>query len=81
MNIDQLRKLEESLWLEETRVDKSDMNSILADDFFEYGPSGKIYSRQGIVSQPYQKISAILPLNNFQIRKLANDVYQVTYVS
>lgn len=81
MDINQLKILEESLWIEETRFDKSYMNNILAADFFEYGRSGKVYTREEVLSSLFQRIDAIIPLENFQIHKIDENVYQVTYIS
>jgi hypothetical protein len=81
MGVNQLKTLEESLWIEETRFDKSYMNNIIVADFFEYGRSGKVYTREEILSHPYQKIRATIPLKNFQIHKITKNVYQVTYIS
>src|SRR5687768_10206192 len=41
-----LRKLEEELWREETRFDLRRMREIIAEDFFEFGMSGRFYRRE-----------------------------------
>ena len=38
-----LQCLEEELWREETRFDVSRMEEVIAEDFFEFGRSGRIY--------------------------------------
>lgn len=38
-----LRRLEEELWLAETRFDQEYKEKVLAADFFEFGRSGQIY--------------------------------------
>ncbi|MFK7838464.1 MAG: DUF4440 domain-containing protein [Sulfitobacter sp.] len=78
-----LRVLEESLWRPETRFDDKRMESVFADDFFEFGRSGRVYSRSEMMlgSQDYDQIDAVLPLPGFEARYLAEDLAQVTYVS
>jgi hypothetical protein len=77
-----LRHLEEELWIAETRYDAVYMNEIFAPDFFEFGRSGRVWSHAemlGFRSGP--AIDAVLPLPNFAVRELADDVVQVTYNS
>lgn len=76
-----LRQLEEDLWIEETRFDVSYMNQLLAEDFMEYGRSGRVYLREDTLAVPRQQIEVTLPLPDLQIRLLAPDVAQVTYNS
>lgn len=77
-----LRRLEESLWIAETRYDGDYMNVIFAPDFFEFGRSGRVWSNAemlGFRSGP--KIDAVLPLPDFAARALSDDIAQVTYNS
>jgi len=76
-----LKKLEESLWLEDTRFDNDYMNSVLDDTFFEYGRSGKTYSRTECMSHPYQPIGAKIPLEKFEVHHVSDTVKLVTYIS
>lgn len=76
-----LRRLEEELWREETRFDITYMKEILAEDFIEYGRSGRVYSREDTLAVARQPIHAVLPLPDLAIRLLAGDVAQVTYNS
>lgn len=78
---EELRRLEESLWREETRFDRDYMERVLAEDFFEFGRSGRTYQRSEILSLPVQPIQAIIPLPDFDVRLLTEDVAQVTYNS
>lgn len=76
--------LEESLWVAETRYDRAYMESILAADFYEFGRSGRIYTREDMLSFPEkkkQKINARLPLRDFKISAIQEGVTLVTYVS
>ena len=76
-----LQKLEEELWVGETRFDSHYMKEIMAPDFFEFGRSGRVYSRESCLSQERVPIYATIPLQNLQIRLLTHDVAQVTYNS
>jgi hypothetical protein len=38
-----LERQEEELWCEETRFDTQRMNELIANDFFEFGRSGRVY--------------------------------------
>jgi hypothetical protein len=76
-----LRHLEESLWWPETRFDRDHMERVLADDFVEFGRSGRRYTRAECLAIERQPISARLPLTAFDVRELAADAVLVTYVS
>lgn len=76
-----LQRLEEDLWREETRFDRSYMEKLLAEDFFEIGRSGRIYRRQDTLSIAREPIDAVLPLPDFDARLLTEDIAQVTYNS
>ena len=76
-----LQKLEEELWVAETRFDRPYMEKIMASDFFEFGRSGRVHSRESCLSHEPVPIDAIIPLQNLQIRRLTQDVAQVTYDS
>lgn len=80
-DISELRDLEESLWREETRFDMHRMREIIAEDFFEFGRSGHCYSLEDTLAIAPQKIHAKIPLPDFNVRQLAEDVVQVTYSS
>ena len=76
-----LQRLEEDLWREETRFDSPYMEQLLAEDFFEFGRSGRVYRREDTLSVPRQPIEAVLPLPDFDARLLTEDISQVTYNS
>ncbi|CZG39411.1 Uncharacterized protein conserved in bacteria [Legionella pneumophila] len=77
----ELKELEESLWLEETRFDNKYMDDVLDASFFEYGRSGKTYTRAEAMSHPYQTIGAKIPLDNFKVHDVSDKVKLVTYIS
>jgi hypothetical protein len=76
-----LEQLETQLWQAETRFDMNFMKQVLAEDFFEFGMSGRIYRRHEILEIPYQPIEAVMPLPGFRVCMLSNDTAHVTYRS
>jgi hypothetical protein len=76
-----LRDLEESLWRDETRFDRNHMERILALEFFEFGCSGRAYTRDEVISVQRHAISAKLPLDDFRVHPVTDRVVQVTYTS
>jgi len=76
-----LQELEESLWKRETRFDDTYMRSILANDFFEFGRSGKVYSLDVSLSAPDQEINTKFPLKDFVIHEIDERVVLITYIS
>jgi hypothetical protein len=79
--VEHLRELEEELWREETRFSPQRMDEVIAEDFFEFGRSGRVYRREDTLAIPRQPIDAVLPLPDFKARLLGRDVAQVTYNS
>ncbi len=76
-----LRLLEESLWKSETRFNVRYLETILSNDFFEFGRSGKVYTRDETIAAPKQEIGAALPLREFKCHYVSEDVALVTYVT
>ncbi len=76
-----LERLETALWVPESRFDPAFMAQVLTADFFEFGRSGRAYTRQMTLDAPQGPIEIHLPLINFQARLLSEDVAQVTYIS
>jgi hypothetical protein len=77
----ELKKLEQGLWTAEFRFDRAWMEAVLAEDFIEFGRSGRIYSRQQCLDVPEDAIDIVMPLPNFEIRPLGADIVQITYTS
>lgn len=80
-DMEELRALEESLWQAETRFDRAYMEKVLAPDFFEFGRSGRSYSREETLSAAGHEINARLPLRDFRVTAVREGVALVTYVS
>ena len=74
-----LASLEEGLWHAETRFDRAWMEGILAPGFFEFGRSGRVYSREDTLGMAARPIDA--RLEDVSVRSLSADIAQVTYTS
>lgn len=77
----ELTRLEEAMWREETRFDRTFQDRHFALDFFEVGRSGRVYSRTDAIREKSEPIRARLPLDNLRIRALDLNTAQVTYDS
>jgi hypothetical protein len=75
----ELKELEESLWITATRRDVDYMERTLSPDFFEFGCSGRIYKREDTLAVKVQEIRA--RLKNLMVLPIAENVVQVTYLS
>jgi hypothetical protein len=76
-----LTRLEESMWSEATRFSESFMQAALASDFFEFGRSGIMHTREAVLSAAHQVIGIVLPLRDLVIRLIDDNTAQVTYIS
>jgi hypothetical protein len=74
-----LAALEESLWRTETRGDRGHMERTLAPDFFEFGRSGRTYTRAQALDAIVEPFEA--RLKNIVMRLVAPNVVLVTYMS
>jgi hypothetical protein len=79
--IENFRKLEESLWQSATRFDLHYQEKIFAKDFFEFGRSGRTYTRQQMIRSTHEPIHAKLPLQNFNVQKVDTNTVLITYIS
>ena len=77
----ELTRREENMWRGETRFDMAFMEEHLAADFFEFGRSGRTYTRAQSLAVPRQPTNAELPLPNLSFRMLDQDTVQLMYFS
>ncbi|HMH14589.1 MAG TPA: nuclear transport factor 2 family protein [Edaphobacter sp.] len=77
---DNLKSLEESLLDPTNRRNPEQVSTLLADDFLEFGSSGRTFDKDAILeelrNEPPRPASL---LSDFAIRPLAPDVMLVTY--
>ncbi len=76
-----LVELEEGLWRAETRQSPDWMDRVLAEDFIEFGASGRRYERAEILQPASGSLDVVLPLPEYAVRFLGDDVALATYVS
>jgi hypothetical protein len=57
------------------------MERVFADDFVEFGRSGRVYDRAEILAHSRTPIDAVLPLPDYRVRPLSEDIVQITYNS
>lgn len=77
----EIERLEEAMWQQTTRYDPDFQESRFSQDFFEFGRSGRVYSRHQIIVKQGHPIHAKLPLPELQMRLLDTNTVQVTYNS
>ena len=80
-DLEALYALEVSLWRSESRYDLAHQEKIFAPNCFEFGRSGKRYTREDLIAADGPPLQAKLPLAFFHVRMLSADVALVTYVS
>jgi hypothetical protein len=80
--VDILRGLEEALLKPEVRRSADQVGRLLADDFIEFGSSGRVFDKAQIIEalQGEESDPAIrIELTDFSVRQLAPAVMLVTY--
>jgi hypothetical protein len=75
---DHIRQLEESLLNPEVRSSRAQLKKILADDFFEFGSSGKVLYKEEDISDNGIGIVK-MKLSDFEIHPLSDDIVLATY--
>lgn len=76
-----LKHLEEDMWRPDTRFDRVWMDRVLHPDFEELGASGRRHSRMDTIEVSPTPFRASLPLLQYRLDLLADDVALVRYVS
>jgi len=84
LDIEELFELETSLHKKEIRNSPAAVAALLADDFTEFGSSGRVYDKPAIIEllrheavAPDQKVT----VENFAVRELSPTIALVTYLS
>lgn len=82
IGVEELFNLEKQLHTFEVRSNKDRISKLLTDDFFEFGSSGKIWSRHDILSRlPNEDDRVRIDSYNFQASQLTDTLVLVTYIS
>jgi hypothetical protein len=74
-----LRSLEERLTNPEIRKSPAELAKLLADDFREFGGSGRIFDKRQIIDALKTQAPVQLWLDEFQTMPLAPEIVLVTY--
>ena len=75
---DHLRQLEESLLMPEVRSSKAELKKLLADDFFEFGSSGRVlYKNEEIADGGIGIVQ--MKMSDFEIHPLSDEIVLATY--
>src|SRR5262245_53040771 len=74
-----LRNLEELLARPDIRRSPEELSRLLADDFREFGGSGRVFDKQQIIDTLQKQTLVELWLEDFQVMCLAPDIALVTY--
>ena len=76
-----IRKLEESLLLEEVRTDHNKLNDLIHDDFIEIGYSGKTHTKTNILADLPKEQSSDIELwsQEFSFKTLSADTVLLIY--
>ena len=77
----ELRRLEEKLLSPSVRTSKDALAELLADDFVEFGSSGRTFDKETIILDLQNEVSPPKDwsIRDFAIRELCRDVVLVTY--
>lgn len=76
-----LTALEESLWRPATRGDRAHVEAVFADDFDEFGASGRHWTRRESIGMAVGAFEIVLPLPDLRMRPLGEDAVLLTYRS
>lgn len=77
----ELRKLEDRLWHAETRFDRGLMARTFAEDFFQFGRSGRRQGREELLFDKYDSREIFATLHQFAARALSARIAQCIYIS
>lgn len=74
-----LRRLEESLLRADFRKSTENVAALFAEDFIEFGSSGRVYNKAQIIEALENETPAQMTLTDFSAKRLSPDVFLVTY--
>jgi len=79
--VEELKNLEEMLLRPEVRRSRGKMSALLAEDFIEYGRSGRIYDKAAILDSADLPFASRLSMHGFSAKALAPSVVLVRYAT
>lgn len=79
--ISTIKDLELCFFDKSVRHSESALNNIIADDFIEFGSSGRVYNKNEIRAFLLSSEAPVPELKNFSVRDIGNNTFLVTYIS
>lgn len=80
-DVEAFRALEESLFAPEVRSSRERLAALIADDFVEYGSSGRVFDKHDVLEAADSLPDIALPLEDFHARSLSANTAIVMYRS
>ena len=80
--MEKVEALERHLLQADVRASESELNKYLADDFVEFGASGRVWNKEGIIASLMDENAQsayILEADSFSPKQLADDIVLLTY--
>jgi glyoxylase I family protein len=74
-----LLELEAELHQQAVRADAARLGELLEDEFFEFGVSGTVWNKQGVIDALRGEPFSARSISDFKLTPLADDVMLVTY--
>jgi hypothetical protein len=72
--------LENELLMPITRKSSERLEQLLADDFTEFGSSGRIFTKESILKRLPNEQEIHFEMTNFKVEKLAEDLAMTTFI-
>ena len=76
---EEIRALEERLLAPEVRASRNELTRLLADDFVEFGSSGRTFDKEEIITLLEQESPPECSVHEFRLKRLSRDVALATY--
>ncbi len=77
--INEFKELELMLLNINIRQNSEKLNNLLADDFTEFGKSGRIYDKQSVIKSLSNESFVNHSIIDFKVKQLSEDVFLITY--
>lgn len=74
-----LLDLETRLHRQDVRADEAALRELIAEDFFEFGVSGTVWTRDAVIEALHGESFSPREVTDFRLTLLADDVALVTY--
>ena len=79
MLLDEIRELEERLLRPEVRASADTLEGLVADQFVEFGSSGRVYTKRDVIRQMLAAPSVTVKVADFTVLSISPDVALATY--